>query len=192
PSEIHLVALHPDGHALRIYEDARRTATELAQVSPKDAKAYPEFQATFQRLGRAIAPLLSMTPPDIDHLKMDDYFNLGKLGLKFRGLDKKDAYRMLRWGPMPVADLAGEWFETELLRAVVEARGIFGMFAGPWSAGTSSGLLMQAAVDGRAIFRTSFLRGSVGALADALANSATAVGAQIRTSAAVAGIRVNG
>jgi phytoene dehydrogenase-like protein len=187
PSDIHLVALHPDGHALRVYEDARRTATELAQISPKDAKAYPEFQATFQRLGRAIAPLLSMTPPDIDHLKMDDYFNLGKLGLKFRGLDKKDAYRLLRWGPMPVADLAGEWFEMELLRAVVEARGIFGMFAGPWSAGTSAGLLMQAALG-----MPRMVRGGIGALTQALAKAASAAGAEIRTGADVARIRVNG
>ena len=82
--------------------------------------------------------------------------NLGKLGLSFRGLGKKDAYRLLRWGPMAVADLVAEWFETETLRATVAARGIFGAFAGPWSAGTSLGLLWQAAMDGHAIAPASF------------------------------------
>ena len=56
-------------------------------------------------------------------------------------------YRLLRWGPMAVADLAAEWFETELLRATIAARGIFGSFLGPWSAGSSLLLLLRAAED---------------------------------------------
>lgn len=84
---------------------------------------------------------------------------MGKVGLSFRGLDKKDAFRLLRWGPMAVADLVAEWFETELLRATIAARGIFGAFAGPWSAGTSTGLLWQAAMDGQAIASASCARG---------------------------------
>jgi len=95
-------------------------------------------------------------------------------------------------GPMPVADLAAEWFETELLRATIEARGIFGTFAGPWSAGTSVGLLMQAAVDGRVIAAAFCGAGSGGALTDALAKAASAAGAEIRMGAHVRGISVSG
>ena len=58
-------------------------------------------------------------------------------------LDKTDAYRLLRWGPMAVADLVGESFEHERLRAAVAADGIFGTRLGPWSAG--SGLRPAAA-----------------------------------------------
>jgi phytoene dehydrogenase-like protein len=91
---------------------------------------------------------------------------------------------------MAVADLVAEWFETELLRATIAARGIFGAFAGPWSAGTSTALLMQAAVDGHAAGPASFVKGGMGALTQALASAATAAGASIRTSADVTGIRV--
>ena len=56
-------------------------------------------------------------------------------------------YRLLRWGPMAVADLVAEFFETELLRATIAARGIFGTFLGPWSAGSSLVLLIRAAAD---------------------------------------------
>ena len=56
-------------------------------------------------------------------------------------------YRLLRWGPMAVADLVAEYFETELLRATIAARGIFGTFLGPWSAGSSLVLLIRAAGD---------------------------------------------
>ena len=164
--DLRVLALAAGGPALRIYDDPQQTAAELARISAHDGKNYPEFHASFRELGQAIAPLLSMTPPNIDHLTLGDYLNAGKLGLNFRGLGKKDAYRLLRWGPMAVADLAAEWFETELVRAAIEARGIFGMFAGPWSAGTSVGLLMQAAIDGQATSPASLVRGGIGALTE--------------------------
>jgi phytoene dehydrogenase-like protein len=117
-------------------------------------------------------------------------WDLGKIGLAFRGLGKKDAYRLLRWGPMAVADLVAEWFETELLRAVIASRGIIGAFAGPWSAGTSTGLLWQAAMNGHATAPAAFVKGGMGGLSDALANAALAAGAEIKTSAEVQNIRV--
>jgi hypothetical protein len=64
-----------------------------------------------------------MTPPSIDHPTANDAWQFGKIGLAFRGLGKKDEYRLLRWGPMAVADLVAEWFDTEVLRATVAARG---------------------------------------------------------------------
>ena len=151
-------------------------------------RSYPEFVNSFSRIGRVLAPLLSMTPPSIDQPTQTDLWHLGKVGLAFRGLGKKDEYRLLRWAPMAVADLVSEWFETELLRATVAARGIHGAFAGPWSAGTSLGLLWQAAMDGSALGSASYPKGGMGGLSHALANAAKAAGAEIRTSARVSQI----
>jgi phytoene dehydrogenase-like protein len=81
---------------------------------------------------------------------------------------------------MAIADLATEWFETELLRAAIEARGTFGTSAGPWSAGTTLGLLMQSALGAPAC-----IRGGMGALTQTLAKIASAAGAEIRTANAV-------
>src|SRR6267143_1510687 len=128
---VRVFAPHSDGHSICVYEDAKRTADELTQVSAKDAHRYPDFVSTFARIGRALAPLLRMTPPNIDRLSKGELWDLGKLGLAIRRLGKKDEYRLLRYGPMAVADLAAEWFETELLRATIAARGISGAFAGP-------------------------------------------------------------
>src|SRR6266446_4054695 len=186
---VRVFAPHSDGPSVCIYEDPQRTADELTQVSAKDAKNYPNFVSTFARIGRALAPLLRMTPPDIDNLSGGELWDLGKLGLAIRGLGKKDEYRLLRYGPMAVADLAAEWFETELLRAIVVARGIFGAFAGPWSAGTSAALLLQAATDEHAIAPATFVKGGMGALSQTLAKVATASGAEIRTNAEVASVR---
>ncbi len=189
---VRVFAPHVNGHSICIYEDAKRTADELADVSAKDAKNYPDFVSTFARIGRALSPLLRMTPPDIEKPSKGDLWDLGKLGLAIRGLGKKDEYRLLRYGPMAVADLASEWFETELLRATVAARGIFGAFAGPWSAGTSAALLLQAATDGQAIAPATFVKGGMGALSQALARAATEAGAEIRTNAEVVSVSVKG
>src|SRR5439155_12766118 len=189
---IRSIVLDPRGKHLRIYEEPQKTAAELTQLSQHDSGKYLEFHATFNKLGRAIAPLLSMTPPGLDHLAAKDYLNLGRLALNFRSLPKRDAYHLLRWAPMPVADLAAEWFETELLCAAIEARGIFGAFAGPWSAGTSAGLLMQAAFDGQPVASAPSCRGGIGSITSALAKSAAAAGAEIRTDATVTRIQVKG
>src|SRR5687768_13913501 len=180
-----VLALSADGGSVCIYNDVARTVSEIEKVSGKDAKSYPEFVNSFARIGRVLAPLISMTPPSIDEPTAGDVWQLGKVGLAFRGLGKRDEYRLLRWGPMAVADLVAEWFETELLRSTVAARGIFGEFAGPWSAGTSAGLLFQAGLDGTALFSSSFVKGGMGALTQALAKSAQEAGTIIRTAAAV-------
>jgi phytoene dehydrogenase-like protein len=187
---VRVAALNPANPPIRIYDDAKRTADELAAHSKKDSEKYPEFISCFTNIGRALRPLLTMTPPDIDAPSKSELWEMGKLGWKIRGLGKKDEYRLLRYGPMAVADLAAEWSENETLRALVAARGIFGAFAGPWSAGTSLPLLLEAATDGQPFAPSSFVKGGMGALTDALAKAATAAGAEIETNAGVARILV--
>jgi phytoene dehydrogenase-like protein len=187
---VRVCAPSPDGPPVCVYEDVERTVSQLTRLSPKDAASYPEFVSSFSRIGRALRPLLSMTPPSVDAPSKSELWNLGKLGWGVRGLGKKDEYRLLRYGPMAVADLAAEWFETEALRAVVAARGIFGAFAGPWSAGTSAALLLQSANDGSALLPATFVKGGMGALTQALAKAAVEAGAEIRTNAEVESVSV--
>lgn len=186
--EARVLALSTDGRSLCIYNDIAQTICEIEKFSRSDAKNYPEFVESFARIGRVLAPLMTMTPPSIDQPTASDLWQLGKVGLAFRSLGKKDEYRLLRWGPMAVADLVGEWFETELLRATVAARGIHGAFAGPWSAGTSLGLLWQAALDGSAIGAAVYPKGGMGGLSKSLLSVAKAAGVEVRTLAHVAGI----
>ena len=188
--DVRVFAPSLDSKSICLYKDADRTARELSNISAHDGKNYPAFLASFAAIGKVLAPLLSLTPPSLSEPTKGDLWNLGKVGLKFRGLSKKDAFRLLRWGPMAVADLAAEWFETELLRAIIAARGVFGAFAGPWSAGTSAALVLQSAFDGHAIPSGSFPKGGIGALTQAIAKAATSAGAQIRTGSDVASVRI--
>ncbi|MDQ2870377.1 MAG: NAD(P)/FAD-dependent oxidoreductase [Acidobacteriota bacterium] len=179
-----------DGRALLLFEDPSRTAAELAAFSKKDADRFLQFHASLSAIGGLLAPLLSTTPPRIDRPGGGDVLRFGRLGRSFRALPKRDAWRLLRWGPMAVADFAAEWFESEPLRAVISARGVAGCFAGPWSAGTTANLLLAAAADPHSGGAGGFVRGGMGKLSDALAAAARAAGAEIRTGAEVISVRV--
>ncbi len=189
-TETRVFAPAPDGRAITLYGDPGRTARELEKISPHDAKGYLAFHESLGRIGRVLEPLLRMTPPSIDDPSFSEMWDLLGVGRKFRALPRRDAFRLLRWGPMAVADLVSEFFETELLRAVVAARGIYGAFAGPWSAGTSLGVILQAASDPNAAGPATFVRGGMGALTQALAAAARGFGAEIRTGATVSKIAV--
>ncbi|HEY7402394.1 MAG TPA: NAD(P)/FAD-dependent oxidoreductase [Candidatus Angelobacter sp.] len=188
--EIGVTALSPDGRALRLYNDVRKAAQEVAAFSQKDAAQYPVLQESLSKIGGVIGEALKLTPPDIDHPNRADLWSMLQTGRSLRKLGKKDMYRLLRWGPMAVADLVAEFFETELLRAVVAARGIFGTSLGPWSAGSSLVLLIRAAGDSHPAGSAAFAIGGAGAVTQAMAAAAQAAGAEIRTNADVKEVRV--
>src|SRR5580700_4371144 len=188
--EVCVTALSPDGRALSLYQDAKKSAQAIAAFSQKDATKYPEFEQSLGKIGKVIAEALATTPPDIDHPSGGDLWSMLKTGRAIRKLGKKDMFRLLRWGPMAVADLASEYFETELLRAVIAARGVFGTFLGPWSAGSALVLLIRAAGDPHPAGSASFAAGGMGAVTQAMASAAKAVGVEIRTGAEVIEIRV--
>jgi len=142
---IHVSALSPDGRPLTIWEDANRTAEGLRSLSAKDAAAWPAFQSSLQKIGALIGGLFNNTPPSVDNPTTRDAFALMQTLRTFRSLPKADQWRLLRWGPMAVADLVSEGVEHELLRATVAADGVFGAMLGPWSAGSGLQLLLTAA-----------------------------------------------
>src|SRR3989442_14300922 len=116
--EVQVFAPSPDGHALVFYADPARSAQEIAKSSSKDAQSFSEFSRVLVRLGDLIARLMSAPPPSIDQPTAGDIWNLLLRAKEFRSLGKKDMFRLLRWAPMPVADLVAEWFE-EIGRAHV-------------------------------------------------------------------------
>jgi phytoene dehydrogenase-like protein len=188
--EITVTALSPDGRALSLYHDTKRATDEIAKFSTNDASQYGKFQESLAKIGRVIGEVLRLPPPDIDDPSRSDLWAMLQTGRSLRKLGKKDMYRLLRWGPMAVADLVAEFFETELLRATVAARGIFGTAMGPWSAGSSLVLLLRAAGDSHPAGSSSFAVGGMGALTQAMTSAAKEAGVEIRTGAGVKEIRV--
>ena len=174
-----------DGKALLFYDDVAKTAAGIGNFSAKDASKYAQFASSLEETASFFTQLASITPPAIDKPTPEDLWNLLKTGRSVRSLGKTGIFDLLRWGPMAVADFVAEFFETELLRAVIAARGIFGTALGPWSAGSTAVLLLRAAADAHPVGSAAFPRGGLGAFTCALAESARQVGAEIRTDAEV-------
>jgi len=187
--EPRLVALQPDGPRLTFYADTTRTCDEIRRHSPRDAEKYRELCATLERFSPLMSRLSEITPPSIDAPARRDIWNVLVAGRHFRALGKKDAFRLLRWGPMAAGDFAAEWFETDLLQAAVAARGIFGMSQGPWSAGTTAVLLAATSHDPVPGGSTVTVRGGVQTLADAIRDAARHAGAEFRIGARATAIR---
>jgi phytoene dehydrogenase-like protein len=185
-----LVSLGTDGRALVFSTDPGRTAEAIRPFSAKDAAKYPEFCATLERVGAFLGDLVGMTPPSIDAPSPGELWDLLKTGRKFRSLGKKESFALLRWGPMAVADLVAEWFETDLLQATIAARAIHGTAMGPWSAGTGAVLLLAAAIDPAPGGSSVSAVGGAGAVTHAMADAAREAGAEIRTGADVQRILV--
>jgi phytoene dehydrogenase-like protein len=188
--EISVTALHPGGRALALYRDVTRAAREIAQWSQADAVRYPEFARVLDRIARVVRQLARMTPPPVDDPSPSDLFNVAGIAKEVRSLGRKDMFRLLRWTPMAVADLVNEWFETDLLRATLASRGIFGALLGPRSAGSGLVMLLRAAADPTPPGSLVTTRGGLGTMAQALAGAAREAGAEIRTRAPVSHVKV--
>ena len=181
-----------DGAALVLWRDVARASVEIRAFSPKDSDRYAGFLSSFAKIAGVLAALVDAVPPSIDDPSAGDLMELLKTGRRFRALGKGDAYRLVRWMPMAVADLVTEWFDSEPLRATVAAGGLLGSFLGPRSAGSAAILLLLGASERHPLASGWFARGGAGAIADALSAAARAAGVEIRTSAEVARIDVGG
>jgi phytoene dehydrogenase-like protein len=180
-SPIDVSTLTPDGRALVIYQDGRKTTEGLRNWSAKDAARWQQFQATLLRLGALIGSVFIHTPPSVDSPSARDVFALMHTLGDFRSLPKDDQWRLLRWGPMAVADLVSESIDTEPLRAIVAADGIFGAMLGPWSAGSGLQLLLSSANRALEWPGGRLVTGGPVGFVRALEAAATRFGVEIRT-----------
>jgi phytoene dehydrogenase-like protein len=183
-SDVDTCAPAIDGAPLVTYRDTSKAAESIRQRHASDAAIYPTYRTVIEQVGGVVASPLQSPPPDIDRPGVHDLWNLLKTGRRFRALDRKTRYRLLRWGPMPVADLVREWFHSELLCASIAGPALSGTMLAPRSAGSGLVLLLHEA--SRQLAGGSWqARGGPGAVTQAMAAAAAAAGADIRTSTRV-------
>jgi len=174
-----------DGRALILRSDADATAREIEKFSKRDAANYLELEKGLARAGEIIAQVLALTPPEIDKPSKEDIWKLLKIGRKVRGLGKKEMMRLIRWGPMAVADFVAEFFRDGFAAGRDCCARNFGAAMGPWSAGSTTLLLLRAVPirirrEARPFHAAEWARWTA-----AMAAAAKHAGAEIRTGAEV-------
>jgi phytoene dehydrogenase-like protein len=182
-----------NGDYLAQWNDHDQNRRELARHSLRDAEAYDEYGRRMHHMARAVKPLLAMAPPDPASLHPRDLAGLGRLGAYMRGLGKDRFHELCRLMTMSSADYLDQWFECEPLKATKSASGIIGTLAGPRSPGTAFVLLHHYMGELDGVFRAwGFAKGGNGSVSAAIAGAARSFGAEIRTGAPVASVRIEG
>src|SRR3989442_1942318 len=179
--DLDVVALG-DGRALPIWRDVQKTAKGLASVSAKDAEAYPRFIEFLTQFAEPLDPIRARRPPSLPSPSWGEGVSLFRRALRLRRLGKHVMQQMLRVPPMPIRDFLNEWFETELLKANFAVDGLVGTYEGPFSPGTAFGLVPRFRPDVHGT-GSAFVRGGLGALANALGQAARDTGVTIRAGA---------
>jgi phytoene dehydrogenase-like protein len=179
-------------HLWRV-NDHGRTVRELRRWSLNDAEAYEEYGQLMVEMARFIKPILGIVPGDPTELDPRPLLPLAGLARSFSQLTERQQAVFVQLMTMSAADFLDQWFETDPLKATMSASGIIGTYQGIRSPGTAYVLLhhYMGEIDGA--FRAwGIPKGGTGGVSMAIARSAQALGAEIRTEAAVARIRTAG
>jgi phytoene dehydrogenase-like protein len=174
-------------------DDHAQTMRELRRWSAADAEAYEEYGQLMFEMARFIKPILSIVPPDPTALDPRPLLPLAGLARTFTRLPERLQAVFVQLMTMGAADFLDRWFETDPLKATMAASGIIGTFLGVRSPGTAYVLLhhYMGEIDGA--FRAwGIPRGGTGAVSESIAAAAREAGAEIRTEAPVASIRLRG
>jgi phytoene dehydrogenase-like protein len=184
-----VVSPQPDGSCLSIWRDTAKTAAEIARFSRTDAERYPAFVELVGKIAAVVGGLARVEPPALPNVSLRDLLHLRPLAGPVRALGRKHVNDLLRVLPMPVADLLDEWFESDVVKGAIAANGVRDLTWGPKEAGTAYTLLYNWSLSDTGLFRSAgVVKGGMGALSEALANSARSLGAEIRTDAVVESI----
>ena len=181
----------PDDRYLFMWQDPVKTLAEIAKFSKHDAEVFPAYEHHLGRLSEVVESLLLTTPPEFPPRGAKDLIEYLKLLARFRKLSPKQTVGLVKIFTQSAADFLDDWFESEEVKVTLATDGVIGANGGPRSQGTAYILLhhVMGSVGGkRGLW--GFVRGGMGAVSNAIADSARAKGVEIRTNAAVAHIRV--
>ncbi len=179
----------PDGTSLTLWGDVRRDAANIAKLNERDAAAYVEFDRYFERVAKLLKDLLFVVPPN---LRLGDLPGWLRTAARVRSWRAGDVPELVRLFTMSAADFLDEWFEDERVKGALATQAIIGAWCGPMTPGSAYVLVHHwiGEIDGHA-GAWGWVKGGMGGLSAAIARSAQAAGAEIRTGAEVRRVVVN-
>ena len=191
PLDPAFATMAPGGRPIFFFNDPARTRASIEPHSSRDAAAYPGFEEMLGRLSEFLRPLLLRPPPAVGSKRPGDLLSLLREAGRAAGLRRRDVLELFRVMTMSVGDLLDEWFESDAIKGSFASTGVVGVWAGPRTPGTAYNLLHHALGELNGVSGLwGHVRGGMGGISQALARSAEAAGATIRTGAPVRSIDV--
>ncbi|HEU5225823.1 MAG TPA: NAD(P)/FAD-dependent oxidoreductase, partial [Actinomycetota bacterium] len=179
----------PDGTSLTLWGDVERDAAAIGRFSERDAAAYVAFDRYFDRVARLLKDLLFVVPPNMN---LRDLPKWAATAGRFRKWSGRDLHETVRLFTMSASDFLDEWFEDERVKGALATQAIIGAWCGPMTPGSAYVLMHHwiGEVDGHA-GAWGWAKGGMGGVSAAMARSAEAAGAEIRTDAEVDRVAIN-
>lgn len=177
------IGLSSDGHHVVLQKG------NVAGASEQDVKSYADYSHLMQRFAETLEPFWLKTIPRAAFTKLSDLMTFGHIGLKLRLLGKTDMREFMRIAALPARDLVDEYFENDLLKAILCWDGLIGSKMAPRSP-NSAVLPMLYRMAGEHKGMHYLPEGGVSGLIAALLSSAGASGVEIQTAAHVARVLV--
>jgi len=182
---------HEDGDFLAFVRGESALQKEIALFSEADAKALPHYFTDIGMVADVIRDGLLETPPNAGG-GLRDVFKAMKLGNRLRKLSLEDQRIVVDIFSKSVADFLSMYFENEYVKGAFAFDGIVGNYADTQSAGSAYVLMHHAFGEvngqqgawGHAI-------GGMGAITQAMADSARDKGVIIETERSVHEILIN-
>jgi len=163
----------------------------LSGSGPDDAAAYQKYSRLMHRFADVLKPFWQKAMPRIGNNSLAEMMTFAHIGLNIRRIGKQDMQEFLRIVSLPARDLMDECFDNELLKATLSWDGLVGSKYAPRSPnGPVLAMLYRMAEESRGAH--AIPAGGVNGLIKSLCASATASGAEIRNSARVSRVLIDG
>jgi phytoene dehydrogenase-like protein len=169
--------------------EAAKTQAEFGRFSRHDAEIYPEFSRHLDEAARLVRSLLFETPIDPTRRRWRNFRETARLLWRHRVIGGR-MYRLIDLLTQSAYDYLSVWFESDVIKAVLAYYACIGTFAGPRSPGTAYVILHHLIGEHAGAGGWGFIRGGMGAITQAIAQSAQRFGLQILTDSAVAEVLV--
>lgn len=174
-----------------------RTASEVARFSSRDAARLEEYGKRLGAVADVLRDLVLQTPPNAVEgswrTALPELLRAAHVGGRLRKLDMSLRRELLNLFATSAGDYLDGWFESDPIKAAYGFDGIVGNYASPYTPGSAYVLLHHVFGEvngkkgawGHAI-------GGMGAITQAMAQSAKARGAVIRVGTGVRQVLVEG
>ena len=157
----------------------------IAVFSPADAERLPAYDAALERAAGVLRELVLQSPPNAGGGWLE-LLRGGAIARSMLQIGLHDQRLLLDLFTKSAADFLERWFESDIVKGAFAFDGIVGAYASPYTPGTAYVLLHHCfgEVNGKSGV-WGHAMGGMGAISDALAASAKARGAVIRTNCQV-------
>ena len=182
-----------DGRVVPWWAERDRAVAEFRKYSVRDADTFVRVDDRLKKLARYLQPFFLAPPPEIHASNLRGWFDLLRIGKRLRGISNGEVADLISFLTGSLGEFLDHNYESDVIKTLFLANNVYGKHGGPYQPGTAVGLLFHLLSGGADEIQGFYghVMGGMGAITQAMAQSAQSFGAEIRTSAPVAQIDIH-